>query len=66
VTGLREVLGGLGSSSSDMPPEGNLDEMIATLNSINQVLEEQSVKLESALWKAVCQTHMESGDIELF
>jgi hypothetical protein len=66
VTGLREVLGGLGSSSSGMPPEGNLDEMIATLNSINQVLEEQSVKLESALWKAVCQTHMESGDIELF
>lgn len=66
VTGLREVLDGIGSRSSGMPPESNLDEMIATLNSINQVLEEQSVKLESALWKAVCQTHMESGDIELF
>lgn len=66
VTGLREVLGGVGSSSSGMPTEINLEEMIVTLKSINAVLEEQSVKLESALWKAVCQTHMESGDIELF
>lgn len=65
VTGLREVLGGIGSGSSTIS-ESNAEEIIATLNSINKVLEEQSVKLESALWKAVCQTHMESGDIELF
>jgi methyl-accepting chemotaxis protein len=66
VTGLRDVLGDIGSSSSDIPSESNAEEIIETLNSINQVLEEQSVKLESALWKAVCQTHMESGDVELF
>lgn len=65
VTGLREVLDGIGSSSSDIP-ETSAEEIIKTLTSINAVLEEQSVKLESALWKAVCQTHMESGDIELF
>lgn len=66
VTGLREVLGGIGSSSSGMLPESNLEEVITALGNMNKVLEEQSVKLESALWKAVCQTHMESGDIELF
>lgn len=65
VTGLREVLGGIGSGSSGIS-ESNAEEIIESLSSINQVLEEQSVKLESALWKAVCQTHMESGDIELF
>jgi len=66
VTGLREVLGGLDSGSSDMLPESGMEEITATLSNINKMLEEQSVKLESALWKAVCQTHMESGDIELF
>lgn len=65
VTGLREVLDGVGSGSSGIP-EGSAEEIVETLNSINAVLEEQSAKLESALWKAVCQTRMESGDIELF
>lgn len=65
VIGLREVLGGIGTGSSTIS-EGNAEEIIATLGSINTLLEEQSAKLESALWKAVCQTHMESGDIELF
>lgn len=65
VTGLREVLDGIGSGSSGIS-ESNAEEIVATLTSINQVLEEQSLKLETALWKAVCQTHMESGDIELF
>ena len=66
VNGLRELLGDIGSGSSIMPPESNPDEIITALNGINKVLEEQSIKLERALWKAVCQTHMESGDIELF
>lgn len=66
VAGLRDVLGAIGASSSGMMPESDTEEIIALLSSINKVLEDQSVKLESALWKAVCQTHMESGDIELF
>lgn len=65
VIGLREVLDGVGSSSSGIA-ENNAEEIIESLNAINKVLEEQSAKLESALWKAVRQTHMESGDIELF
>jgi molecular chaperone DnaK (HSP70) len=66
VAGLRDVLGDIGASSAGMPLDSNVDTVIQTLNGIGKALEEQSVKLESALWKAVCQTHMESGDIELF
>jgi prefoldin subunit 5 len=66
VTGLREVLGGIGASSAGLPAESNVETVIQTLNGITKALEEESVKLESALWKAVCQTHMESGDVELF
>jgi hypothetical protein len=65
VIGLREVLGNVVSGSSGIS-ESNAEEIIQTLTDINKILEEQSGKLESALWKAVCQTHMESGDIELF
>jgi hypothetical protein len=65
VVGLRQVIEGLANGGSALA-EGNADEIVAALNGINQVLEEQSVKLESALWKTVCQTHMESGDVELF
>lgn len=65
VTGLRGVLDGVGSGSTGIS-DSNAEEIIASLNSINKVLEEESTKLETALWKAVCQTHMESGDIELF
>lgn len=65
VAGLREVLGGIGSGSAEISGK-DAAEMVKTLTGINAVLEEQSVKLESALWKAVCQTHMESGDVELF
>jgi len=65
VTGLREVLGGVGSGSIGIS-ESSAEDLLAALASINTALEEQSVKLESALYKAVCQTHMESGDVELF
>src|SRR4051794_3865010 len=64
VTGLRDVLNGVGSNT--MPAESAIEEIANVLNAINASVEQQSVKLESELWKAVCQTHMESGDIELF
>ena len=66
VVGLRDVLGGVANGTSQLLLESNAEEVIETLATLNKVLEEQSVQLESALWKAVCQTHMESGDIELF
>ncbi len=66
VTGLRDVLGALGAAGADMPAESRIEAIVATLEKLNATLERQSVQLESALWKAVCQTHMESGDVELF
>ena len=66
IAGLREVFGAVGSSSAVMLPESEQEEIVTVLGEINKALEEQSAKLESVLWKAVNQTHMESGDIELF
>lgn len=66
VAGLGKVLETLDASSVEMAPETGIVEITGLLNTVNRALEEQSGKLESDLWKAVCQTHMESGDVELF
>lgn len=66
VAGLRDVLVEVGVGSADMAKADNLEKMIHSIEEINRVFQEKSVKLEGGLWKAVCQTHMESGDIELF
>ena len=66
IAGLRDVLTAVNSSSAVMVPETEADDMVTMLHDINRALEDQSNKLESVLWKAVSQTHMESGDIELF
>lgn len=66
VAGLRDVLGAVGSTGSGMLPETDSEQIVDILNTINQALEDQSARLESILWKAVAQTHMDSGDIELF
>jgi hypothetical protein len=66
INGLRDVLASLGEGSSVMTSEDGTQETIAQLELMIKMLEDQSTKLESGLWKAVHQTHMESGDIELF
>ncbi|MBV8636024.1 MAG: chemotaxis protein [Burkholderiaceae bacterium] len=66
IAGLRDVLGAVGSSGAEMLPESEQEDVVALLSEVSKALEEQSAKLESVLWKAVSQTHMESGDIELF
>jgi hypothetical protein len=66
VAGLSAVLGGMGSSGAALDAEIEAHNIVAALNGINKMLEEQSAKLDGELWKAVRQTHMESGDIELF
>jgi hypothetical protein len=66
VVGLRDVLGFLSTSSWDVEPETNMDEMHTMLRKINQIMEDRLVNLENSLWKAVRQTHMSSGDIDLF
>lgn len=66
VAGLREALDVLGKNGAVMLSEHDTEEIIALLHNINKVFEDQSAQLESLLWKAVHQTHMESGDIDLF
>lgn len=66
VTGLSKVLGTLDVGSAEMVAKTGVEEIITLLNDVNHLLEQQSGKLESDLWKSVCQTHMESGDVELF
>lgn len=66
VVGFRDVLGMLGASGEAAPPESETAEIVDLLANINELLQEQSTRLESVSWKAVSQTHMESGDIELF
>lgn len=66
VNGLRDVLATIGNGSAGMPTQGDVGAVVAALSDMNKQLEEQSATLERTLWKAVCQTHMESGDIELF
>jgi hypothetical protein len=66
VSGLREVLAMMSENSAGMLPESETDHIVELLNDLNKVIEEHSTKLESILWKPVRQTHMESGDVELF
>lgn len=66
VVGLRDVLEILGSGAAEIAAEEKNDNMIAVLNRINETLKTENAMLKNELWKAVRQTHMESGDIELF
>lgn len=66
IVGLRDVLGFLSNNSWDAAPDSDLEEMHALLQTINQTMETRLINLENSLWKAVRQTHMSSGDIDLF
>lgn len=66
VAGLSEVLETLDTSGAGIARETATEEIVALLEAMNRLLEERNEKLESNLWKAVCQTHMGSGDVELF
>lgn len=66
VVGFRDVLEVAGASSIAIPADATNEQLHGMLRHINETLKTESVDLEKELWKAVCQTHMESGDIELF
>jgi hypothetical protein len=66
IGGLREVLSDVGADSGGIPAEMDHAALAARLERIRDAMHAKSSALESELWKAVCQTHMESGDIELF
>ena len=68
VIGLREALGVLSANSFEIVPEQDQTdaELEELLTSTVQAMEERLTVLDNGLWKAVRQTRMESGDIELF
>jgi hypothetical protein len=66
VNGLRELLDEVGASGTGMPARGDKEAIVTALHEINKKLQEQHTELENGLRRAVSQTHMESGDIELF
>ncbi|WP_019141214.1 hypothetical protein [Noviherbaspirillum massiliense] len=66
VAGLRALLGAVGTGSAAIQSACNTQTLTAALSAINLTLEERSAGLDSTLRKAVAQTHLESGEIELF
>jgi len=66
INGLRDVLGDIGLDSEGIPAEMDEASLAVRLDRIREAVHAKSSALENELWKAVCQTHMESGDIELF
>lgn len=66
VVGFRDVLGILETGVMNMSENDGDDKMVVALKKINEMLKAENDVLEKELWKAVRQTHMESGDVELF
>lgn len=67
VIGLREVLDILNTSGNQMPPDAsNIDDMKDLFQNTANSMDARMSELEAALWRAVRQTRMESGDVDLF
>jgi hypothetical protein len=66
IAGLRDVLDTLGIGSANLISDSESAEIEAIVKSVNDLVMEKSLRLGNASWKAVSQTHMDSGDIELF
>jgi hypothetical protein len=66
VSGFREMLNNMESSGGAKLPAAHLSEIVDLLGEINKAIKEQSKSLDKRLIKAVSQTNMSSGDIELF
>lgn len=68
VIGLREVLDMLNNSGNQITPvvEQSAEEMEGLFRNTANSMEARMRALETALWRAVRQTRMESGDIDLF
>jgi hypothetical protein len=66
VGGIRNVLDTLGANGLAGLRDSDATEISALVASINATLGEQGAKLQGLLQKSVSQTHMNSGDVELF
>lgn len=69
VASLHEVLsdaGNAGALLTDVPAQDGSAQTLAVLILVNRMLEQRATNLDKVPGKAVAQTHLESGDIELF
>lgn len=66
VQGLHETLTVLGTNAAHIINEDNQASLVTQLDQIRESVSKHSTKLDGSLRKAVNQTHLESGDIELF
>lgn len=66
IHGLHETLADLGANATQITDKKTEENLIIQLDHIRESVEKHSTKLNGALRKAVNQTHLESGDIELF
>lgn len=68
VIGLREVLKLLNTSGAEIKSEqdASIDEIELLLAKTRATTSEKMKELETVLWRAVRQTRMESGDVDLF
>jgi hypothetical protein len=66
IAGLRDMLSLDGIEEMGKTPAMDNAGLQSALEKIDGILTGKSMALEKELWKTVCQTHMESGDIELF
>ncbi len=66
VSGVREVLALLSETAARIAPHTELPALELLLDQTNAAINERRMQLHDTLRKAVNQTHMESGDVELF
>lgn len=66
VIGLRVVLGILDAANAELSIDSGAAESVSALDKLNHLLVQQREKFDNGQAKTVCQTHMESGDIDLF
>lgn len=66
IHGLHETLADLGANATQITDKKTDENLITQLDQIRESVSRHSTKLDGALRKAVNQTHLESGDIELF
>ena len=66
VQGLHQTLTHLGTNATHITDEDNQTSLVKQLDQLRESVSKHSTKLDGSLRKAVNQTHLESGDIELF
>ena len=66
ASGVQQVFDVVAGAVDNISPVSNSEEAARTLAEAHNSITEHGVALDGALRKAVSQTHLESGDIELF